>query len=93
MELSLRNFIMFFTYTFDFGIMCVTNPILLVPTLLAICVIIYETKYYLQASREAQRIMAMCGSPVYEHFVQTIEGAPVIRAFDRKELQNKKMQR
>jgi ABC-type multidrug transport system fused ATPase/permease subunit len=92
-ENLVRFLIMSLTCVFDIAIISASNPILVVATLPVVYFIISRVKYYLQASREVERLMATSGSPLYEHFVQTIEGAAIIRAFNKKETQKNKIYR
>ncbi|KAH8334643.1 hypothetical protein KR059_012695, partial [Drosophila kikkawai] len=60
---------------------CVVNPLLLIP-IFVISLIFYKlSTFYLKTSRDVKRIEAIARSPVYSHLASSLNGLSTIRAF------------
>ena len=46
---------------------------------------VYEGRFYVRSSREIKRLDSISRSPIYANFGETIDGTPVIRAYEKQE--------
>uniref|UniRef100_A0A7E4W8A1 ABC-type glutathione-S-conjugate transporter n=1 Tax=Panagrellus redivivus TaxID=6233 RepID=A0A7E4W8A1_PANRE len=70
---------------FTFVIISVTTPIFMVVVVPLMGIYIIFLRYYVPTSRQIQRLESNNRSPMYSHFGESIQGASVIRAYNRSE--------
>lgn len=56
-----------------------------IPALPVVVMICLLCRYYLRTSRETKRLSVITASPVFSHYVETIQGIETIRAHNKEE--------
>ncbi|EDV27231.1 uncharacterized protein TRIADDRAFT_54969 [Trichoplax adhaerens] len=60
----------------------IVNPWVLIPAVVLTVVFIFLRKFYLNLSRDIKRLESINNSPIYDHLSITLQGLPIIRAFN-----------
>ena len=70
----------------SFAILVVSfeNVWVIIPAVPVVVVICLFCRYYLRTSRETKRLSLVTASPVFSHYVETIQGIETIRAFNKE---------
>lgn len=55
-----------------------------IPALAVVALISLLCRYYLRTSRETKRLSLITASPVFSHYVETIQGIETIRAYKKE---------
>ncbi|KAF5288562.1 hypothetical protein FQA39_LY15341 [Lamprigera yunnana] len=66
-------------------VVCLVNPLFLIPTIFICSIIYFIRKTYLRTSLQLMRVDAITRSPLYGHVNATLEGLTTIRAFGNEE--------
>ena len=67
------------------AIITLAMPLFIVILIPLIVYYVYEGRFYVRSSREIKRLDSISRSPIYANFGETIDGTPVIRAYEKQE--------
>ena len=60
----------------------IAMPLFIVVLIPMLFYYLYEQQFYMHSSREVKRLDSISRSPIYANFSETLDGAPVIRAYE-----------
>ena len=66
-------------------VISISTPLFIIIVIPMTFVYISMLKYFISSSRQLQRLASITRSPLYAHFGETIQGASIIRAFEKAE--------
>ena len=66
-------------------VITIAMPVFIVVIIPLVFYYLYEGKFYIKSSREIKRLDSISRSPIYANFGETLDGTPVIRAYQKQQ--------
>ena len=66
-------------------VIVVAMPVFIVVIIPLVFYYLYEGQFYMKSSREIKRLDSISRSPIYANFGETLDGTPVIRAYQKQQ--------
>lgn len=66
-------------------LVCFVNFWVIIPAVPALVLLYFLCWYYLRTSRETKRLSLITASPVFSHYVETVQGIETIRSHQKEE--------
>lgn len=66
-------------------LVCFINFWVVIPAVPVVVLLFFLCRYYLRTSRETKRLSLITASPVFSHYVETVQGIETIRSHNKQE--------